>query len=78
MSVCVRLPYGEAAASIQSQTTSGPSSISQEAGMAALALGKVGKGLGLTREKKEREREKTELVVWLGGGGRGLGRDVHH
>ena len=34
--------FAKAAASIQSQTTSGPSSISQEAAMAALALGKNG------------------------------------
>ena len=34
--------FAKAAASIQSQTTSGPSSISQEAGLAALALGKAG------------------------------------
>lgn len=34
--------FAKAAASIQSQTTSGPSSISQEAGIAALALGKAG------------------------------------
>lgn len=34
--------FAKAAASIQSQTTSGPSSISQEAGLAALALGEGG------------------------------------
>ena len=34
--------FAKAAASIQSQTTSGPSTISQEAGLAALALGENG------------------------------------
>lgn len=80
VSACVRHPYGEAAASIQSQTTSGPSSISQEAGMAALALGAVGRGFGvdLAKEKRARMKMKTERVVRLGGGGGGLGNDVHH